>query len=180
MPFTPLHMGPGSAAKALFGPYFSLLVFGLTQVVIDIEPLIRLINGDHRLHGHSHTYLGAIILSLMCFAIGLPLFRWFVSKWNSLAADPMIHISERLTTTSALLGAIIGGVSHIVLDSIMHSDMRAYWPWSDAQPLLNLISTGTLHYFCLISGVLGLLIIFFRHYWFYVRQHQNNNQKPLQ
>jgi hypothetical protein len=46
MPFTPFHMGPGLAVKAVFGRYFSLMVFGFSQVAIDIEPLVRIIRGD--------------------------------------------------------------------------------------------------------------------------------------
>ena len=37
MPFTPFHMGPGLAVKAVCGRYFSLVVFGFSQVAIDIN-----------------------------------------------------------------------------------------------------------------------------------------------
>jgi hypothetical protein len=38
MPFTPLHMGPGLAIKALAGHRFSILTFGIAQVAMDVEP----------------------------------------------------------------------------------------------------------------------------------------------
>lgn len=50
MPFTPLHMGPGLAVKALLGRRFSLTVFGFSQIAMDIEPLARMIRGDTLLH----------------------------------------------------------------------------------------------------------------------------------
>ena len=59
MPFTPFHMGPGLAIKAVSGRYLSLMVFGFSQVAMDIEPLVRMIRGDAVLHGFTHTYLGA-------------------------------------------------------------------------------------------------------------------------
>jgi hypothetical protein len=46
VPFTPFHMGPGLAIKAVTGRHLSLLVFGVSQVVIDVEPLVRIIRGS--------------------------------------------------------------------------------------------------------------------------------------
>ena len=40
MPFTPLHMGPGIAVKAVLQGSFSLMVFGWAQIVMDIQPLV--------------------------------------------------------------------------------------------------------------------------------------------
>ena len=39
MPFTPIHLGPGAALKAIGGRHFSFMVFGGSQVLMDIEPL---------------------------------------------------------------------------------------------------------------------------------------------
>ena len=39
MPFTPLHMGPGMFVKAAMPRHFSIIVFGLTQIVLDLEAL---------------------------------------------------------------------------------------------------------------------------------------------
>ena len=46
-------MGPGLAIKAVTGRHLSLLVFGVSQVVIDVEPLVRIIRGDAVLHGFT-------------------------------------------------------------------------------------------------------------------------------
>jgi hypothetical protein len=51
MPFTPIHMGPGILIKSLLQGSFSLMVFGWTQIVMDIQPLIVLISGEGHLHG---------------------------------------------------------------------------------------------------------------------------------
>ena len=39
MPLTPYHMGPGMLLKAVLGGSFSLMVFGWTQIVTDLQPL---------------------------------------------------------------------------------------------------------------------------------------------
>jgi hypothetical protein len=38
MPFTPFHMGPGLLMKVGLQGSFSLMVFGWTQVLIDLQP----------------------------------------------------------------------------------------------------------------------------------------------
>jgi hypothetical protein len=58
MPFTPIHMGPGMAVKAAMPRHFSIVVFGLTQIVIDVEVLWQLAIGGYPLHRFCHTYLG--------------------------------------------------------------------------------------------------------------------------
>ena len=64
MPFTPIHMGPGILIKALLQGSFSLMVFGWSQIVMDIQPLIVLITGEGHLHGFSHTYIGGTLLAV--------------------------------------------------------------------------------------------------------------------
>ena len=41
MPFTPIHLGPGAACKAIGGRHFRFMVFGGAQVLMDIEPLLQ-------------------------------------------------------------------------------------------------------------------------------------------
>ncbi len=77
MPFTHFHMGPGIAATAAAGRHFSLMVFGFSQVAIDIEPLVRIIRGDAVLHGFTHTYFGATLIAITSVAIGRPVCQFF-------------------------------------------------------------------------------------------------------
>ena len=66
------------------------------------------------------------------------------------------------------LGAIAGTYSHVVLDSLMHADMRPFAPFSDANPLLGAVFLNTLHGFCLLAGLVGVVVIGAR----YVRKSQ--------
>ena len=65
MPFTPFHLGPGAAFKAIGGKHFSFMVFGGTQVLMDIEPLVAILRGSPVLHGVTHTILGALVIGLV-------------------------------------------------------------------------------------------------------------------
>jgi len=70
MPFTPIHMGSGILLKSLLQGSFSLMVFGWTQIIMDIQPLIVLISGEGHLHGFTHTYIGAILIAIFAALTG--------------------------------------------------------------------------------------------------------------
>ena len=70
MPFTPIHMSPGILVKAILQSSFSLMVFGWTQIAMDIQPLVVMITGKGHLHGFTHTYIGAILIALITALTG--------------------------------------------------------------------------------------------------------------
>jgi hypothetical protein len=159
MPFTPLHMGPALALKSLTGRHFSVLMFGLTQVAIDIEPAIGMLRGADVLHGWTHTYLGATLIGALVLALGHPLCLWILRYWNrELRYHRLDWLAEResLGWSAAGAGAFVGAWSHVALDSIMHADMRPWVPVSVSNAALGWISIDALHVACVASGLLGL------------------------
>ena len=63
------------------------------------------------------------------------------------------------------MGAAFGVYSHVFLDSIMHSDVKPFAPFSEANPLLQSISVAELHIGCVIAGVFGLMALFTLWVW---------------
>ena len=53
----------------------------------------------------------------------------------------------------------MGSYSHIVLDSLMHPDIRPFTPMSDSNLLFHAVSLSALHWGCLAAGVVGLAIL---------------------
>lgn len=147
MPFTPFHLGPGAAFKAIGGRHFSFLVFGGTQVLMDIEPLVEIIRDKPVLHGVTHTIPGALVIGLVSGAVGRPVVQ-MVLNWLTLT-------HHRLTWTVSFISAFVGSYSHIALDAVMHRDMNPFWPLAEGNGLLGLVSVGSLHVFCLVAGLLG-------------------------
>ena len=159
MPFTPFPFGPGMLFKAAGGRRFSLIGFGLAQVLMDIEPGIGMLRGADVLHGWSHGVPGALAIGAVASALTPPLARRLLPRWNA----ELRHL--RLARYAgepapgwgaAAAGAFVGTLSHIVFDSIMHVDMRPFAPWSAANPFLHWLPVDTLHQACVASGVLGL------------------------
>lgn len=151
MPFTPFHLGPGLAFKALGGRHFSFMVFAGAQVLMDIEPLIGILQHKPILHGYTHTLLGALIIGTFAGIVGKPISS-FVLRLLAIPHRPY-------TWLASFAGAYIGTFSHILLDAIMHADMSPWWPIASGNQLLRIISVEQLHLACLVAGIIGCIVI---------------------
>jgi len=149
-------MGPGILIKSLLQSSFSLMVFGWTQIVMDVQPLIVLISGEGHLHGFTHSYLGAILIAMFAALTGKYLAEIGLKILNISKEENIILIAWWVV----FLSAFVGSFSHVLLDSIMHSDVEPFFPFLLDNPFLALISVPTLHKVCLYSGLIGAAIYY--------------------
>lgn len=157
MPITPFHFGPGAAIHAITPKHVSFLAFCSANVLIDIEPLYYMVTGQYPLHRFFHTYIGATIIMVATALI------FFVAlKLASRVRLPNLFQWQSLNAVPIWLGAAAGSYSHIVLDSVMHSDMVPLSPFSEANVLYQFVSLGELHLFCVFAALLGLVILSIR------------------
>lgn len=56
-------MGPAALIKAALAQRCSITVFGVSQVLIDMEPLVRIIGNDEILHVPAHTMVGPVAIA---------------------------------------------------------------------------------------------------------------------
>lgn len=155
MPFTPLHMGPGLLLRGSVRGGFSLMVFGWTQILMDLEPLYGMLTAREQLHSWSHTWIGATLIALLATLTGKYLGAWGLRLLSLPRFLP-------ITWGAALAGALLGGWSHILLDSIMHFDIQPLRPFSLGSGLRQWVSLQALHLFCLGTAALGAVIFFWR------------------
>ncbi|BCG64930.1 MAG: hypothetical protein methR_P2723 [Methyloprofundus sp.] len=156
MPFTPFHMGPGILIKALLQSSFSLMIFGWAQIIMDIQPLLVLLTGEGHLHGFSHTYIGASLLAVVAALTGKHLSEFGLVMLGVAKKDNPIKIVWWVVVSSAFIGTF----SHVVLDSIMHTDIEPFYPWLLPNKLLGIITTEQLHKLCLYSGLVGACLYY--------------------
>ena len=156
MPFTPFHMGPGILIKAVLQGSFSLMVFGWSQVIMDIQPLVIILTGEGHLHGFSHTFLGATLIALFSAMSGKYLSEYGLGVIGVSKQQNPINISWPV----AILSAFVGALSHVFLDALMHADLQPYYPFSTDNGLLDLISVEALHNLCLYTAVVGAVLYF--------------------
>lgn len=129
------------------------MVFGWAQILMDIQPLLVMLTGEGHLHGFTHTYIGATLIAPAAAVSG---------KYLGEFGLRVLHLPQHLPISwpAAFLGAFIGTYSHIVLDSIMHADIRPLSPFSESNILFRMISLGQLHLFCVTAGVVGGAVYF--------------------
>jgi len=149
MPFAPFHLGPGSVLKAIGGRHFSFMVFGDSQVLMDIEVLVRMDLGTPVLHGYTHTLPGALAIGAISTLSGKPLSE-FVLRWRRIPCYP-------ISWPVAAISAFAGTFSHIVLDAIVHADMQPWWPLSTGNRLLGWMGYEELQGWCVVLGIIGFL-----------------------
>ena len=175
MPFTPFHMGPGILVKALLQGGFSLMVFGWSQIIMDIQPLVAIISGGGKLHGFTHTYVGSTLIAVFSAVTGK-----YLSQWALVLLSNGAQRGINIRWWVAFLSAFIGSYSHVVLDSIMHTDIEPFSPFSQSNELLGLISVPALHKLCVYSGLAGAVIYFAVNYLLSRHNNAFNTDAPKQ
>ena len=168
MPVTPFHMGPGMVVKAAMPRHFSIVVFGLTQIAIDLEALWHLARGEYPFHTFCHTYLGATIIAAVLTVIGKPVSQWVKATWNRIASkcrDADLTVSIPTTWVASFTGASIGAYSHILLDSLFHPDIKPFQPWSATNRLSSMVNPHGVEVVCVLIGIAGLV-------WFFERERR--------
>lgn len=157
MPITPFHFGLGAALHGAAPRSVSFLSFCAANVFVDVESLYNLTHQRQPVHAFLHTYVGA---SLVPFAIVLLFLgmRWFASRFWL----PDLLSWRSLRVKQVAVGAALGAYSHVVFDSIMHSDIRPLAPFSEANGLHLAISLLELHLLCLALGAIGAVMVSLR------------------
>lgn len=161
MPFTPFHMGVAMVVKPSSGAGFSVIAFGLAQVAIDVEPGIGMVRGSDVLHGPSHTIVGALLIAAFVAMISPWVAGGVVRRWNQEVRGfklGWLTEVEHLSWTASISGALFGTLSHLVLDSLMHHDIHPLQPFTNANPLIGLVSHDGVYQLCVVLGVFGTAI----------------------
>jgi len=130
------------------------MVFGGAQVLMDIEPLIGILQENAILHGDTHTLAGAAVIGLAAALTGRPI--------SALVLRLLTIPHYPFTWLVCFTGAFMGTFSHIGFDAVMHSDMNPWWPLAQGNGLLAIIPVGLLHMLCFGLGIVGSVIIAIR------------------
>ena len=63
---------------------------------------------------------------------------------------------------TSIIGGVLGGLSHSLIDSIIYTDFHPFAPFSVQNPLHGLITPNALSYGLLLTGVIGLVLLAIR------------------
>lgn len=160
MPFTPFHIGVGLLAKAALDRRFSFVAYGLAQIAMDVEPLVGMLRASSVLHGWSHSLLGACLIGAFVSFLTPWLAPPFWRRWNKECLHYRLdRLSDALPCSrkAILVGAFFGTISHAMLDSVMHDDLRLFSPLSAAQLFYRPGSGELIMQVSVLAGLIGLV-----------------------
>jgi hypothetical protein len=153
VPITPFHFGPGLLCGVLVEA--SLGAFVATTVVIDCESGYHLLSGHYPVHRFLHTLVGATLVAT-AIAVLFGAAELWQRRHRGTNPDGTQRSEAPLAGIAA--GAAAAAWSHVLLDGVMHADVRPFAPWSDANPLLGALPLAWLHLACVAAAVLAVLI----------------------
>lgn len=142
--------------------HLSWTVFVLANVLIDLEPIALFVLTGEPAHPWLHTLPGAIAVAAIAAIAGLRPCRWFLAWWNrqlNPGQAKWLTVDTEISGRAAWTSAFLGTMSHILLDALMHVDVRPFWPFISVNPLQALISIEQLQWACVAAGVLGIGIL---------------------
>ena len=143
MPLTPYHLGPGLLLWVFFSRRLDLLTVLIASVIVDIEPFLVILLGlDYPLHGFFHSFLGGSMIA------------------GSLAVL-INHFRKDVGLKKVILSSFYGVFLHILLDSLLYTDIMPFFPL-EFNPFYGIVSSVGVYVFCKVSIVLGLLGYFVR------------------
>ncbi|UCC21182.1 MAG: metal-dependent hydrolase [Promethearchaeota archaeon] len=123
MPLTQYHLGPGLFFGIILLGFLDLPTFLIASVIIDIEPLwIYYNNLGPPLHGFFHSFLGGTIIGIILSGI-MFLLRKIINPIMS-----FFKLEQDRSFVKILLASLLGIYIHIIFDSLMHSDIKPFYP----------------------------------------------------
>ncbi len=129
---------------------------------MDLEPLYHLLRHEWPVHSKLHTFIGGLVVGIaaaICTTMARGMLERFPSGFHKLIESSPLPIQSELTGFSVWSGGLIGGISHPLLDALMHEDVRPFAPWTDRNPFLGMIGPESVHFLCVAAGVLGVALI---------------------
>ncbi len=156
MPFTPFHFGPGLLIKSLTGRMFWLTSFVAANVLIDVEVLYYLWTRSRPFHRYAHSYLGGIVAGLLAgagtFAVAMLAARVWPGRSSIL---PKAKSAKPMLLFQSIAAGLVGGISHIFLDSLVHAEVEPFWPFATGNELAGLVSGRIVYLSLALFGLLG-------------------------
>lgn len=159
MPVTPLHTGIPGLVSYCFPRRVDLMGAVIGSVIIDIDFFLFLTTGSP-IHGFFHTFLGATILAVIIIIVLRLLYKLIVVIKQWLKWEPESSL------LSVSIGAFLGTWSHIILDSLIYSDLDPHYP-NSGNPYYRVEGHDTIFMAVYLVAALTTLALMMLYTWMY-------------
>ena len=156
MPFTPYHLGPALLVALVLYSILDAPAFIVASVILDIEPLIILIQGHNSpLHGTFHSLTMSIpiafVLSFIMYALR--------NVTGSLLEK--LNLPQKTNLTKIIYSSLLGVWIHVVFDSFLYSDLTLLYPFK-WNPMLGLVPPNSVYIFCIVCSFIAFITYLIR------------------
>jgi len=149
------HLGPSLSISAIKPKFFNFWALLLGSVMVDGENVyLLLINIAENCpkcphHGFFHSILGAIIGSLIL--------TYILFKFSRL----LLRINPKQSFSFSVLffSSLIGWLTHIFADALVHRDVFLFWPLEITPLLVSWKYYWPLSYIFTAVGIIAVVII---------------------
>jgi hypothetical protein len=149
LPFTPFHVGPGLLLKSGVPQHLSVVSYAAANVAVDLEPLYYLSRHEWPIHRWAHTFLAAGLIGALVGVLLAAVTRKLVRGATAPACKGEIGVRP------VVLGGLLGGLTHPLLDGLMYTDIHPLAPFTLANPLLGVVSPRMVIIVCVVTGIFG-------------------------
>jgi membrane-bound metal-dependent hydrolase YbcI (DUF457 family) len=143
MPYTPFHLGFAWPVFMLNKRklHFMCLSFGAMVPDLELMFLLSLGYGNEIARGPMHSLLGALtidilIVLIIAYFLVPPIGRWFKRNtkydWHIFAGVDVTRAPPN--PAWAVVSAMIGTLSHVIIDVFTHTYNPLYWPYTQHNP----------------------------------------------
>jgi membrane-bound metal-dependent hydrolase YbcI (DUF457 family) len=72
----------------------------------------------------------------------------------------LLGIKQNYSVKSIVFGAIVGGWSHVFLDSFLYSELLPFWPVVSNNPFFGLLGSDTIYLITIVGFIAGAAVYF--------------------
>lgn len=161
MPFTPFHLGPALLLGVLLYRWVDLPTLFVSSIIIDIRAALVVFGPlDPPIHGILTTFAGGTVIAILLTAAISSLPR-SIDQWLEYG-----RLTDRVSRRAIVIGAILGVYSHVLLDSILYTDARPFYPLTWNPFFVDGVKFIPVYVGCTLAGILGIIA-------FTVKYHYN-------
>lgn len=162
MPFTPFHWGISVLIQSLL-LFLDPLALFIGSIAPDIEGILSVfLFPELPLHGPLHSFPGAILLGIITGIASWLCFKYIFPLLIDQFQLDLPFVIPKYSFRCSLSSALIGTLSHIILDAPLYHEMDLLYPLGIGNPWYDIVPRSIPYLVCVLGFFLGLGIFFLR------------------
>lgn len=152
MPFTPFHLGPALLFGVLLYRWVDLPTLLVSSIIIDVRAALVVFGPlEPPIHGILTTFAGGTVIALLVTAVISSLPN-SIDQWLDYG-----RLTDSVSRGAIFTGSILGVYSHVVLDSILYTDARPFYPVAWNPFFVDGVKFIPVYVGCTLTGILGII-----------------------